>query len=221
MRRLVLVHGWGFDRHMWDPVLAALASRRVFDTVLTPDLGFFGQSTSDLPARKTPLLAVGHSLGLLWLLLHAPLPPDTLLLGINGFTRFARTDDFPAGVPPRVLDRMKRALGEDPTETVRQFHASCGPGRTDLSSSHAPCVPALAKGLDLLRAGDARPQTAKVAAVLATRDDPIVSPAMTEASFPAAAIHWAETGGHLLPLTCPELCAAFIDQAAKRDEHDG
>ncbi len=76
-------------------------------------------------------------------------------------------------------------------------------------------------GLSLLQKGDARAQGNRVHATLASRDDAIVSQAMTEASFPSERIEWLETGGHLLPLTHPDRCATFILKACEEFSADG
>ncbi len=210
--KIVLVHGWGFDRHFWKKTARILGSG-----VIVPDLGFFGPPDLTIPTGE-PLTLVGHSLGLLRLLSMPDdlLPEGSLFLGINGFTRFARAPDFPSGIAPRVLDRMMAALQRDPDTAVRQFHASCG--LTDpRPSTEEPELPTgtpvperLRDGLMMLRNGDARLSRRRISAVLAGRDDPVVTPAMTEACFPRDLVCWSETGGHLLPLTHPDLCARFI-----------
>lgn len=76
MTRLLLVHGWGADRHSWDPI-AALVSR--WAEVLAPDLAGHGELAADAPAGLTiddlvtqladlagtgeQVVAVGHSMG--------------------------------------------------------------------------------------------------------------------------------------------------------------
>lgn len=213
--QIVLVHGWGFAPTMWKPVLELMGR-----SALTPDLGFFGPAETALPSDQ-PLLAVGHSLGLLWLLTSACLPEGSILLGINGFTRFSRADGFPAGVMPRVLERMMSGLGRDAALVLDQFQQNCGLPTEARLSCGVPESPRLMDGLRLLRDGDARTQSSRVHSVLASRDDTIVGPAMTDASFPSERIQWAETGGHLLPLTHPDRCAAFILEACEELSADG
>ncbi|BCI68185.1 alpha/beta hydrolase family protein [Acetobacter aceti] len=213
--QIVLVHGWGFAPAMWQPVRDRLGQPTV-----TPDLGFFGPTETGLPTGQ-PLLAVGHSLGLLWLLTQTSLPEGSVVLGINGFARFSRANDFPVGVPPRVLDRMMKGLEREAVPVLRQFRENCGLSQQETENFGNPETTRLMDGLSLLQKGDARAQGNRVHATLASRDDAIVSQAMTEASFPSERIEWLETGGHLLPLTHPDRCATFILKACEEFSADG
>ncbi|MCH4091470.1 alpha/beta fold hydrolase [Acetobacter sp.] len=213
--QIVLVHGWGFTPAMWQPV-----QDRLGRAAAMVDLGFFGPAEMGLPTGQ-PLLAVGHSLGLLWLLTRACLPEGSVVLGINGFTRFSRAEDFPAGVMPRVLDRMMKGLERDAAPVLRQFRENCGLSGQEAERIGNPETTRLMEGLNLLQTGDARLQGHHVQAALASRDDAIVSLAMTEASFPPERIEWLETGGHLLPLTHPDRCATFILEACEEFSADG
>ncbi|NHN87348.1 alpha/beta fold hydrolase [Acetobacter conturbans] len=206
--RIVLVHGWAFSPAMWDAVRDELPHE-----TLALDLGFFGPPAITLPEDE-PLLAVGHSLGLLWLLMQKPLPMGSRILGINGFTRFSRATDFPAGVAPRVLDRMLAGLERNAEDVLRQFRANCGVPVEDPLPEDDLSVERLAQGLQLLRDGDGRVEKGRIHAFLASRDDAIVTPDMTAASMPSGRIRWSEKGGHLLPLSNPALCARFISEMA-------
>lgn len=201
MTTVVLVHGWGFDASLWDAVRPLLAA-----DALAVDLGFFGgpEPAPDLTLPEDCALAVGHSLGGLWLALERPDWAGRLVL-INGFARFTAAPDLPDATPPRMVERMARRLGEAPAEVVDAFRARCGAGPAE----RAPDAARLAWGLDLLRHGDARPLLPR--ATLAGDADPIVPTAMTTALLPAAA--FVPGGGHLLPLTHPQAVAAAINEA--------
>lgn len=192
---ILLVHGWGFDASVWDGVRAALPPDV---EVAALDLGFFGAPT-EVPAGVT--LAVGHSLGALWLLREGIAP----VLAVNGFPRFTAAPDFPQGVAPRMVERMARRLADAPAEVVEAFRARCGAAPAPATLNGAR----LAWGLDLLMSADARP--ARPLRALAGRNDPIVPPAMTEAAFGAEA-SWLD-GGHLLPLSHPSAVAQAIVEA--------
>ncbi|HEB79980.1 MAG TPA: alpha/beta fold hydrolase [Rhodospirillales bacterium] len=188
---LVLVHGWGFDESFWAPLMAALPEARC----KTVALG----SRQVVVSGPGPVIAVGHSLGFLWLLHEQPFAWSALV-AINGFTRFID------GVAPRTLQRMIIGLERAPEKTVADFMALCGaeaPERLD--------VERLRQGLQWLMDWDAREaleaETAPVAA-LAGRSDPIVPAAASEAAFKSR-LHWRD-GGHLLPLTDPDWCAERI-----------
>jgi len=202
---LLLVHGWGFDAGFWAPLRACFAP----EETLAWDLGFFSQPAQPAPPPGRKVLAVGHSFGLLWLLRRRPLPWHGLV-AISGFTRFARSEDFAEGIPPRVLERMRARLGTSPAEVVNEFRARQGcaaplPG--------TPCTETLAAGLQGLASWDARP--APVTAALCGRQDGLVSAAMSRACFPEERIVWHE-GGHLLPLEAPEWCAARLREVLER-----
>lgn len=217
VHQLVFVHGWGCGPDIWEPVLKALNHPSAY--VL--DLGYFGASQSEAQKRldallqgPRPVLAVGHSLGFLWLLSRGDWPEGTRFLGINAFGRFAAEEDFSQGVPPRMLARMQTGLQRDAVQVVNNFRTRCG---VEPVTSDALCVPALQNGLTDLMTLDARLVLARLAEkpgavkVLAGRLDPIVSPDMTQASFPpGVAVEWEAEGGHMLPLTHPHVCAEAI-----------
>lgn len=201
---LLFVHGWGFDAALWDGVRAHFAP----DDTSAWDLGFFGPGSQPvLPAR--PVIAVGHSFGLSWLLQQPH--PWRALIAINGFTCFAARPDFP-GIAPRILQRMRRRLDLAPRDVVTDFRTLCGV----LSPLPAePVIPALAQALAAMQDQDAR--GAAITAALCGAQDPLISPEMSRACFSDAQIRWHE-GGHMLPLTAPEWCAgelrAIADQLA-------
>lgn len=215
--RLVVVHGWGCGPEVWEPVLSTLD--RLSACVL--DLGYFGASQRDthrqveiLRSGPQPVLAVGHSLGFLWLLSQGGWPEGTAFLGINAFGRFAGAEDFPPGVSPRVLRRMQMGLNRDAAQVVTDFRARCG---LEPVSAGTLCEPALQNGLIDLMTLDARATLAALVKktgtvkILAGAQDPIVSPEMTLASFPAGTpIGWQADGGHMLPLTHPHVCVEAV-----------
>jgi pimeloyl-ACP methyl ester carboxylesterase len=217
MTRITLLHGWGYDAGLWREVVPLLADY----TVDTPDLGFFGKKSAlatrrnDAHNDRTPLLAVGHSLGALRWLVADGAPWDALLV-INGFPRFTATDDFPHGVAPRVLARMQRRFAQAPADVLSEFQNACGAPGPALPADPEP----LAQGLEFLATADGRARLAERRQdihVLASRDDAIVSAALSEAAFavlPANQMHWCNNtehgGGHALPLVRPQDCTALI-----------
>jgi pimeloyl-[acyl-carrier protein] methyl ester esterase len=197
---LLLVHGWGFDASFWSPLQTALGE---IESVAW-DLGYRGRPWRPCLTAGRPIVAVGHSFGLLWLLHERPVRWQALV-SINGFPRFTRGAGFPAGVPRPLLGRMIGRFAQAPHAVFGEFMARCGvpaadPGGLDLA--------ALAEGLRALAEWDERDGTGAVAA-LAGRDDPIVPPALTAAAFEAGRIEWHE-GGHLLPWSAPDWCAGQL-----------
>ncbi len=200
---ILLVHGWGYDAAIWDGVAAQLPDlplRRI-------DLGFFGKP--DLGPLPQGCLGVGHSLGFLWLLKNA-LPNCAGLLAINGFPRFVAGPDFPEGIAPRLLDRMKTRLAENPHAVLDEFHRRVGaPGPGGDADPQR-----LAMGLDWLRLWDGRRDLAdfdrSYRALIGTEDD-LLGPDLAASGFPADRLARL-AGSHALPVTAPALVAAAIRQ---------
>ncbi|MCQ8277296.1 biotin synthase [Acetobacteraceae bacterium KSS8] len=206
-RPLLLVHGWGFDAAIWDAIAALLPDR----LILRAEAGYLGAEPS-WPAVPPGTIAVGHSAGVLALLDRWP-PGCAGLISIAGFSRFAAAADWP-GVPDRVLARMARDLDAAPERALSAFRQRCG-ADSDPGDRLAP--DRLAAGLEALRFQDARAVAMRMFAdgaipllALAAEDDPIVTASHTSACFPPDRVRWTETGGHLLPATRPDWCAALI-----------
>ena len=193
--RLVFLHGWGFDAHLWDGVRAALPE---FETVAW-DRGYFGSPSAEPVAG--PLIAIGHSLGAM--LLAGALPEGCVgLIAINGFDRFAGD----GAVPPRVVERMRKRFDEAPAEVLADFRARCGGDAPPAIHGEA----ALAADLALLAGGDSRGLVQAPVLVLHGGADPLLPEAMREAIFAGAPRETHGEAGHLLPLTDPDWCAAHI-----------
>lgn len=211
MATLVLAHGWGFDRQVWDDVRSRLAPSHRVETI---DFGFFG-AVSPAPTLAEPVIAVGHSLGACWWLAQSPIPWRRLL-AINGFPRFTEAADYAPAVAQRVLARMRKAFAQNPAGVLAEFRAACGaPPAPDAFDAAR-----LADGLDWLAQWDGRARLAERAAdvwALAGADDPIVPAGMSRAALaclPAGHLAFAAAPGHILPLTAPNLCAQWIERVA-------
>jgi pimeloyl-[acyl-carrier protein] methyl ester esterase len=213
---------------MWDALRALLPEWRH----AVVDAGYFSKPVA--PDFSGPVLAVAHSFGSLRVLSD---PPDACMgvVFINGFTRFRASDDFPDGVPARALDRMlaklsaESAAASTPTgidgliasssKVVDDFRARCGTSAAPASLNAA----VLARDLKTLRDDDLRgilnscqlPWRA-----LAGDADPIVSAAMTRATFDTEKIAWRDRGDHLLPLSDPAWCAMHIRNFLHTPGHD-
>jgi len=199
---LVFLHGWGFDASTWKALRPYLDGWEI----LAADAGYFGRPA--VPALPPAYVTVGHSLGAMRSLEEGGGCRGRVL--INGFARFSAAADFPAGVAPRVLDRMLARLAADPAAVVGEFRRRCGAGAPDAAGGMDAA--ALAADLRCLRDGDARAawrSRGLPARVLAGEADPVVAPALTRASF-GDDVAWCAGGGHLLPLTHPEWCAGHI-----------
>jgi pimeloyl-[acyl-carrier protein] methyl ester esterase len=200
---LLFVHGWGLTASLWDPVRARLDCPNQ-----AVDLGYGGDAQT--PAAQGRVIGVGHSLGALWLL-HTM--PERLagFVAIGGFARFAACPDWPNGVAPRLLSRMRAAWPHRPAAVLDEFRARIGlPGWAGPRDDAA-----LAAHLEALASWDARDTLRRLAVpvrFLAAADDPVVSPGLATdtAALAGAACRWVDSGGHLLPLTQPAWCAREI-----------
>jgi pimeloyl-[acyl-carrier protein] methyl ester esterase len=202
---LLFLHGWGFDASVWNDLRGHFPPQ---DT-LAWDLGYFGPpSLPALPAGR-PVLAIGHSFGLLWLL-HRRNPNFSGLVSINGFTCFTQRPDFPAGTPPRLLQRMHARLPADPAAIVTNFRARCG---VTTALPAAPITERLSEGLDALQNWDER--GAEITAALCGRQDEVATLEMSRACFSQTQILWHE-GGHMLPLTAAAWCARQLTVLSDR-----
>lgn len=197
---LVLVHGWGFHAGIWTDMLTHVPG--VEATLI--DLGFVEggpQGAADWPAGT---VAVGHSLGLLWLLRQGR-GRFRAVVSVQGF------DCFCCHIPSSRVASMQRGLKQDPGATLESFWQASG--APHFASPTALNIARLAEGLDWLLdwdAGDIRAELACPVLALAARDDVIVPPSMTAAIWPEANTVWSPDGGHVLPVKHPEWCARHI-----------
>ena len=213
---LLLVHGWGLGPGLWRSVIQALPGW----PYLALDLGFFGPAHIQIPSGR-PFLAIGHSLGFLWILQHL----DHIvgreqclgLLSISGFSRFCRGPDFPNGMAPRIVLRMKQRFPNEAEQVLTEFRHRSGwqgnPGRSPLHHSDL-----LVQGLEWLQHWDGRAALQAwhgPLCALAAKDDLIVPIALTSSCFAADTLHWQQEGGHLLPLTRHEACVEMIKTLGK------
>ena len=116
----VFVHGWGFNPAIWRDVIRNIGNAEV--TLI--DLGFIAGGPKAAATWPSDAIAVGHSLGLLWLLHrageeegHAPFRG---LVSIQGFDRFC------PHIPPSRVAGMRRGLRRDAGQTLDAFWRGCG-----------------------------------------------------------------------------------------------
>jgi len=201
----VLVHGWGFNASIWTPLIAQLGDAAT--TVI--DFGFIdGADHSSDTDWPDDAIAVGHSLGVLWLLKQKS-TRYRVLVSIQGFDRYC------PHVPKSRVVALQRGIDRDPAGTMEAFWRSCG--APDFAPTSALNPDRLREGLDWLiqwDAEDARKSLRCPVLSLATRDDVIVPPAMTEAVWGEENVVWLPQGGHVLPIKFPEWCAAHVVEFA-------
>ena len=200
----VFVHGWGFNAAIWRDVLGFMRTSEVS----LVDLGFIAGGPLSASAWPRESIAVGHSLGILWLLHRAGQEgsaPFQGLVSIQGFDRFC-----PPIPTPRVAG-MRRGLRRDTYQTLEAFWRGCG--TEPFAGPNALNVEQLDEGLGWLMDWDVRDARAGLACptlALAAHDDAIVPEAISEAIWEEDKIQWSPTGGHVLPLKHPEWCARHV-----------
>jgi pimeloyl-[acyl-carrier protein] methyl ester esterase len=196
----VFVHGWGFHAGMWADVVGQLDGADV--TLI--DLGFVTggpKGETDWPADA---IAVGHSLGLLWLLRQG-VNRFRALVSVQGF------DCFCCHIAPSRLAALKRGLEREPHGTLQAFWRSCG--AAGFALPEALNVARLDEGLDWLMHWDARTAKDELTCpvlALAARDDAIVPPSMSQAIWGDKELIWSPDGGHVLPLIHPRWVARHV-----------
>ena len=198
--RFVLVHGWGFHAGLWDEFISHLPDA----DIARVDLGFIKCGPGGVSDWPEDSIAIGHSLGLLWLLKQGQ-GRFRALVSIQGF------DCFCCHIAPQRIGALKRGLEREPEATLQAFWRSCG--ASGFALPEALNVARLDQGLDWLMHWDARKAKQELACpvlALAARDDAIVPVSMSEAIWKDTGIIWSQDGGHVLPLRHPRWCARHV-----------
>ncbi len=200
----VFVHGWGFNAGIWRDLCGYMRNSEAS----LVDLGFIAGGPPGVSKWPGDSIAVGHSLGVLWLLHRVGeegRPPFRGLVTIQGFDRFCPP------IPRSEVVAIRRGLRRDAYRTLEAFWRACK--TAPFAPPAALNVVRLDEGLGWLLdwdASDARAQLVCPTLALAARDDAVVPEAMSEAMWGGENIHWSETGGHVLPLKHPEWCANHV-----------
>jgi len=200
----VFVHGWGFNAAIWRDLIGYMRDSEMS----LVDLGFVTGGAQSARAWPGECIAVGHSLGLLWLLHRAGEAvnaPFSGLASIQGFDRFCPP------IPTSRVAGIRRDLRREAYQTLQAFWRGCG--TETFARPEALNVERLDEGLGWLMDWDETKTRAKLDCpmlALAARDDAIVPEAMSAAIWGEDNIRWSETGGHVLPLKRPEWCARHV-----------
>lgn len=202
---LVLLHGWGLNHAIWQPIEDILQHDY---QVLTPDLPGYGlasaypqpytlEALADMLAAQIPTqsFVLGWSLGGLVATTLALQYPDKVksLALLASSPCFLQQIDWP-GMNAQVMQQFAGALSENLALTVERFLAIQAMGSTTARQDikqlkHAvlslplPNAQVLASGLDILATADLRPQLARLQMPLFCcfgRLDSLVPVAMTE-----------------------------------------
>ncbi len=182
---LYLIHGWGMNKAVWQPLLSQIES--LFNIHLL-DLPGYGDSHQTYPSEyslaniseqianqiKQPGILLGWSLGGLVAQHIAIHQPQTL----THLVCLASTPKFQAelewrGIKPEVLTTFQQQLANDYHKTIERFLAIQAMGsdtaRQDvkqlknlLMQYQTPCEPVLAAGLNILAQADLRAELNKI-----------------------------------------------------------
>lgn len=189
MTPVIFVHGWGFEPTLWNDVITRLEG-------IEPLCIDLANPPASLPDNA---IAVGHSLGSLWLLKQNK--PFKGFVSINGFDCFHEHGDT------RATKAMQRNLRNNPEQQLRDFYTACG-----VSDYPGLYKDWLHDGLKWLLTWDGQNQLECLTMALAARDDLIVSPDMSTAIWDRTELHWTDLGGHVLPLTKPDWCVDKLQE---------
>lgn len=135
---VVLLHGWGLNLRVFDPLIEALESRLRLIAVDLPGHGNSPwrpqQATALAQVRwiadtvapllgRTPFTLLGWSLGAELALQWAASSPESLerLVLFAATPRFTVAPDWPHGAPADRLDRLAEGLRKDYRRTVSEF----------------------------------------------------------------------------------------------------
>jgi pimeloyl-[acyl-carrier protein] methyl ester esterase len=223
--RLVLLHGWALNSHVWDDVVPRLASEFTLVCVDLPghgaspmqpqvcDLDSLAQVLAPHLGAQCHLL--GWSLGglvALRLALEHPERVEKLVL-VSSTPKFVASPDWPSAMHPAVLEHFAARVREDYEATVREFlalqvrgderaHEALRILRRRVLVAGQPDGAALRIGLKILRETDLRAQLRRVLTptlVIAGERDALVPAAACAAlavALPHARAHVIERAAH-------------------------
>ena len=174
-RPLVLLHGWGMNSHVWQPLLPELAQYAQVICIDLPGhganshlpLGTVAEAVKQLaPHIPDDAIIMGWSLGglIAQALAHALPERVTALILIASTPKFVAEGDWSHGVSPDLLALFGRSLQTDYLGTVKRFFAlqflstktdtRVVNALRDTIMQHPASVAALEDGLAILQTAD-------------------------------------------------------------------
>jgi pimeloyl-[acyl-carrier protein] methyl ester esterase len=181
---LVLLHGWGWNSAIWEPLVPALSQ---YYQLVMIDLPGYGQSPLEITDYSYASIAklilevvpekahwLGWSLGgmlAFWIAINYPEKVEKLIT-VSASPRFVEDTDWP-GVPLPTLNRFANSLSSYYEKTMTDFlelqlrgspqYDTLFPElRTKLLSQGTPDMKALQGGLELLSNTDLRADLSKI-----------------------------------------------------------
>ncbi|BAO44964.1 pimeloyl-ACP methyl ester esterase BioH [Thiolapillus brandeum] len=235
---LLLLHGWGMNLAVWQPLVETLEEEFRITVVELPGHGASSWdpgcrsldhwTAAVLDAAPSRAIWCGWSLGGLIAQRAAALAPErfSALVGMATSPCFVTKPDWPWAMETSVLERFASELEADQVRTLRRFLALQVQGaensratlqllRTEFEARPAARVPALRAGLDLLLGVDLRnlpePTGVSMHWLLGGRDQ-LVPPAL--ASHLPGRVRVIRGAGHAPFLSHQEECAGILREWA-------
>ncbi len=239
---LVLLHGWGMNAAVWEPIAAGLSERFRLTIIELPGHG------GSAPAKEADLSEwVGHCLAaapasarwLGWSLggqvaLAVALADPQRVTGLSLVAttpRFVQAPDWPCAMAVETFEQFAAALHDAPDATLARFLALQVKGaehgretlrmlRDELQQRPSPSEAGLAQGLDLLLRNDLRAGLGGLACrsqwLFGSRDTlvPAALQARLRAYLPDADIEQIAGAGHAPFLSHPYACLEALMRTA-------
>ncbi|MGI9287886.1 MAG: alpha/beta fold hydrolase, partial [Pseudomonadales bacterium] len=173
--QLVLLHGWGFDRSVFEQWKADLG--RYFD-VRHIDLPGYGDAAPQLDrwcaefaeALLQPVVLLGWSLGGQAAIQFAHRYPAKVkaLVNLAGNPSFVQRDDWPSAMPAQIFQDFEQGFSARPEQTLRRFSSLVTQGASNAREQQkslrgpAPPLTAQQQGLMFLRNWDVRSELSQL-----------------------------------------------------------
>ncbi len=239
---IILLHGWGWNSQIWEPLVPKLQQKYQLFLVDFPGFGKSPLLTDNysfdniipLLLHSTPPEAtwLGWSMGglfALWVAIYYP-SRVTNLITISSSPRFTSAPNWP-GIPLSTLEKFSQLLISEHEKTLLDFlelQLRGSPNQTELITelktialNPKPSQPALIGGLELLRTTDLRENARKLhcpSLHIFGQYDTIV-PANLVKIFPEIIPHGQleviPRTGHMAFLTHPEKFLCLLNQFIK------
>ena len=235
---LVLLHGWGMNAAVWQPLLPGLQERFRVTRLELPghgqsplvEGGLDDWTQACLDAAPPSATWVGWSLGGLLAQRAALLAPQRIarLCLVTATPSFVQHPDWPQAMPAAVFGQFAQSLLQDPAATLKRFLGLQVKGAEDARSLLRTLSAALAQrpdadpaglelGLQLLLEGDLRSQLPKLqvpANWLFGSRDTLVPAAVAQAVgalLPGTRIEVVDGAGHAPLLSHPQQCLQWLE----------
>ena len=188
MPKVVLAHGWGFDKTFW---VDTIKKFNIYDYYLL-DFGYTGNRDIVNICQTEPLIGIGHSLGFAWLLQNLENP--VCLISISGFDCFFRIYDS------RAIEKMRRNLIRNKQAQMRVFHKRAGTKLISLPNFEEQ---SLVEGLENLRTWDFNHRLKSLNIpifAIASQNDKIVPISHSKRIFENCILKITPCGDHIIPI---------------------